>query len=554
MRGLLTATPSGTVDPNTVGSYTITYTATDPSGNTQTATRTVNVTDTTKPVISLTGANPMTVECHTSFTDPGATANDTCAGSLTATPSGTVDPNTVGSYTITYTATDPSGNTQTATRTVNVTDTTKPVITLAGSSPMTVECHTTFTDPGATANDTCAGSFAATPSGSVNANVPGTYTINYNASDPSGNAAVQVTRTVNVVDTTKPDITILGANPVTVECHTSFTDPGATANDTCAGSLTATPSGSVDPNTVGSYTITYTATDPSGNTQTATRTVNVTDTTKPVITLAGASPMTVECHTSFTDPGATANDTCAGSLTATPSGTVDPNTVGSYTITYTATDPSGNTQTATRTVNVTDTTKPVITLAGSSPMTVECHTTFTDPGATANDTCAGSFAATPSGSVNANVPGTYTINYNASDPSGNAAVQVTRTVNVVDTTKPDITILGANPATVECHTSYSDAGATAYDSCAGSVLVTPSGTVDPNTVGSYTITYTATDPSGNTRTATRTVNVVDTTKPVITLTGPTSMTVECHTSFHRSRRNGDGHVRGQRFSHPIRSL
>ena len=43
--------------------------------------------------------------------------------------------------------------------------------------------------------------------------------------------------------------------------------------------------------------------------------------------------------------------------------------------------------------------------------------------------------------------------------------------------------------------------------------------VDSGTIGSYTITYTATDDEDNTTTATRTVNVVDTTAPVYTSSG-----------------------------------
>ncbi|MFN2578442.1 MAG: immunoglobulin-like domain-containing protein [Pyrinomonadaceae bacterium] len=65
-----------------------------------------------------------------------------------------------------------------------------------------------------------------------------------------------------------------------------------------------------------------------------------------------------------------------------------------------------------------DTTAPVITVNGANPMTVECHTSFTDPGATASDGCAGNFPAIASRALNVNVPCTYTITYAASDLLG----------------------------------------------------------------------------------------------------------------------------------------
>ena len=111
-----TITVSGTVDTNTPGTYTITYTATDASGNVGTATRTVTVNpDTTAPVITVTSGTDAVAQGAT-WTDAGATAD----GGETVTVSGTVDTNTVGIYTITYTATDPAGNVGTATRTVTV--------------------------------------------------------------------------------------------------------------------------------------------------------------------------------------------------------------------------------------------------------------------------------------------------------------------------------------------------------------------------------------------------------------------------------------------------
>ena len=102
-------------------------------------------------------------------------------------------------------------------------------------------------------------------------------------------------------------------------------------------------------------------------------------------------------------------------------GSVQTNTTGSYQLKYVATDPSGNSTTNSRTVNVVDTTPPLITLNGSNPMTVECHAAFIDPGATAQDLCAGEVAVSTNSSVNPNVPGPYTIFYIASDLSGNSA-------------------------------------------------------------------------------------------------------------------------------------
>src|SRR5207249_8725012 len=205
------------------------------------------------------------------------------------------------------------------------------------------------------------------------------------ASDPSGNAGTN-TRTVYVVDTTLPVVTVLGANPLTNECHTAFVDPGATANDSCAGALAVLTNSTVNPNATGVYTISYAATDPSGNATTNTRAVYIVDTTSPVVTVLGANPLTNECHTAFADPGATANDSCAGPLAAVTNSTVNPNATGVYTIGYSATDPSGNAGTNTRTVYVVDTTLPVVTVLGANPLTNECHTAFVDPGATANDT------------------------------------------------------------------------------------------------------------------------------------------------------------------------
>ena len=125
---------SATPTDATVGDNTITYgtlaagtysdctiTVTDAAGNTSPALSVSTfVIDTTAPIITLNGDNPMDVLQGSTFTDPGATATDDVDDTVAVVENGTVDTSTVGSYTRTYTATDAAGNVATETRTVNV--------------------------------------------------------------------------------------------------------------------------------------------------------------------------------------------------------------------------------------------------------------------------------------------------------------------------------------------------------------------------------------------------------------------------------------------------
>lgn len=248
----------------------------------------------------------------------------------------------------------------------------------------------------------------------------------------------------------------------------------------------------------------------------------VADTTPPVITLNGVNPLILTQGDTYTEPGATATDNRDGSVAVTTSGGVDTNAAGTYIITYSASDSAGNIATATRTINVVlppDTTPPVITLSGANPLTLTQGDTYNEPGVSATDAGDGSVTVTISGTVDTSTVGTYTRTYSAADAAGNTAT-ATRTVNVIlapDTTPPVITLIGANPVTHVQGDSYIDAGATALDDRDGSVLVDSDGIVDVDTVGTYIRTYTATDAAGNTATVTRTVDVISSQRPFVTV-------------------------------------
>ena len=397
----------------------------------------------------------------------------------------------------------------------SIQDTTPPTITVLGDNPTTVEVGSTFTDPGVTVYDQD-GSSTYSTTGTVDTNVLGAYTLTYTAADNSGNQAT-VTRTVNVVDTTAPAITLVGDSQVNIEVGSTYTDAGATATDNYDGDISSqiVVVNNVDVNTLGSYTVTYSVSDSSSNAATvATRTVNVVDQTAPTITILGDNPVTIEAGSTYTDAGATATDNYNNDVTSsiTVSSTVDSTITGSYTVTYTVSDASGNQATAVRTVIVEDSTPPTIALIGSNPVTVEAGSTYTDAGATATDAYDGDLTSsiTTTSNVDANAVGTYTVTYTVSDSSANPAT-ASRTVNVVDTTAPVITITGANPVDVDLGATYSDAGATATDVHDGDLTssITVSSNVDTNTAGTYTVTYTVSDAAGNQATETRTVNVID---------------------------------------------
>jgi hypothetical protein len=369
------------------------------------------------------------------------------------------------------------------TRTVNVEDTTIPVITLNGTSPVTVECATTYTDAGATATDSCQGSLTGSivVSNPVNTAVVGSYTVTYNVSDSSSNAAAAVTRTVNVVDTTAPVITLVGSPSVTVPFNGTYTDAGATATDSCQGNLTSSivTVNPVNTAVLGTYTVTYNVSDSASNAATeVTREVTVIDTTQPSV----ASVVVIDGHTvrvTFTkDMGAgalvagnyTASGTGRGTLSVNPANVTGSGAV--YDLTWNCPQLMRNGGVLTITVNAAlqdslgnaivaplsgagtgIAALPTVVLApATNPVTIECGVNWTPPVRTWTDSCGTVLLpnAPNWGGLNTTSPtvGSYTVIFSATDAAGNVGTY-NLTVNVTDTQAPVITLLGVNPQTIQ---------------------------------------------------------------------------------------------------------
>jgi endo-1,4-beta-xylanase len=222
------------------------------------------------------------VQCTLASLPAGASATFTMT--VTLSDCGTPDGSSISaSANVTSSTGDPNPAPNNASSASVQASNSPPVITANGALAMTVECATSFVDPGATASDACQGPVAVTTTSTVNTSAVGSYAVTYTSADLAGDQATPVVRTVNVTDTTPPVVSLIGPNPATVECATPFVDPGATAVDSCAGTLPVAETGEVDAGVPGAYGLGYAATDPSGNVGMATRLVNVNDTTAPTM-------------------------------------------------------------------------------------------------------------------------------------------------------------------------------------------------------------------------------------------------------------------------------
>ncbi len=314
--------------------------------------------DKVAPEMKLKGSNPMIIKAGSGdYVEPGATAMDNVDGDLSMhiEISGNVKTTAIDTYIVTYRVSDVAGNVTTKTRTVIVTDDEPPVVELIGDETIRLITGDRFRDPGARAYDSREGDISSrvVATGTVNTSRPGTYTLTYVVKDAAGNSSVPKKRTVIVAgDEVPPEITLIGGSPMFLKKGDRYKEPGAMAKDNRDGNLSSriSISGSVNSDVVGSYKLTYTVKDNSGNIATEERVVNVRepsapiDNRPPVIRLIGGSPNTITEGDTYEEPGVNATDDVDGDLTAfiNIEGEVNPNKAGNYSIKYTVADKSGN--------------------------------------------------------------------------------------------------------------------------------------------------------------------------------------------------------------------
>jgi len=265
---------------------------------------------------------------------------------------------------------------------------------------------------------------------------------------------------LTVADTVPPAIMLNGSPTVALPQGTPFLDPGASALDACAGSVSVTTNGMVDVNASGTYLLSYVATDPSGNAATNTRTVIVQSTngapnivqppasqvaqcTSPVtfrVIAEGAGPLSYQWYSGALPLADGPSIWGATNATLSLSGVLL-GQAGSYTVVVTNSLNSATSPVATLTVN--DTTTPTVTVLGNAALSLAQGMVYTEAGATATDPCVGSLPVFTSGSVNVNSPGTYVLTYTATNATGKTAcahrlVTVTSSSTLVRATAPSI--------------------------------------------------------------------------------------------------------------------
>ena len=213
-----------------------------------------------------------------------------------------------------------------------------PKIYIKGDSVVSISYKSSYNDKGVSAKflgKDITSSVETT--GSVNTEKLGKYTITYTIDDYL--IPIKKTRVVNVVDDTKPVITLVGDKNINICPNSDYKEEGYTALDDYDGDITKKVNVDAKDNK-----IIYTVKDSSGNSTKVTRKIEKKDITSPYINLNGLTDIYLKVGNTFTEPGYVANDNCEGNITdkVVVTGSVDTNSIGEYLLNYKVEDSSGN--------------------------------------------------------------------------------------------------------------------------------------------------------------------------------------------------------------------
>lgn len=182
---------------------------------------------------------------------------------------------------------------------------------------------------------------------------------------------------------------------------------------------------------------------------------------------------------------------------------INKNKLGTYDIIYEV-KINGITYKKTRKIKLVDNEKPIITLTGNENVTICPQVQYQEEGYKAIDNYDGDITNKVKITKKDNL-----ITYSVKDTSNNET-KITRTITSEDKTLPTITLKGSTNQTIYLGNTWKEPGYTAYDNCDNDITnnVVSSGVVNSNKLGSYKITYTVKDLSGNQTTINRTVKVI----------------------------------------------
>ncbi|MEC9475648.1 MAG: HYR domain-containing protein [Planctomycetota bacterium] len=507
--------------------------ATDDAGNVEVKTFTVTVLDQEDPVVDTAPASPLLVSntggaCELPATWDAPTFSDICTADPVITSThqpGDLFP--VGDTEVIYTATDDAQNSISSSLIVRVLDSTPPFIesmppNLQVSTPVdSCEAAASWTEP-STSDCSLVTASSDIPNGTVLS--IGHHIVTYTFTDEYGNDSTE-DFLVTVVDGEAPQIHGVPAD-ITVNngagsCSVAVVWPEATTTD-CVFSGLDVDHASGSEFTIGTTTVTYTASDSQGNQSTASFLVTVEDIEAPQLfnmppdIEVTAAMGSCEAAAFWVEP--TALDCVSFELSSSASsGSSFP--IGDNVVTYTATDPSGNEGVATFTVTVHDQEDPLISQlplpiqVNSMPDTCQGIATWTEP--TAAD-CSGILSLIPSHPSGSDFPiGTTAVTYTATDGSGNTS-ELTFTVTVVDVGDP--VILQLPDSLFFDNIEGNCAGIATWttplvEDCSGATLTSnySSGNVLP--LGTHVVTYTAVDTAGNSAEASFEVTIEDAEMP-----------------------------------------